>query len=96
MVNEGVIRDEPGVYRVSARYFPDGRFLVEGRSLLPLTLTVRVEDVWERIPESLRRYSYEVSIWRDDAPEPSDALADVAPDARIFLDFKKSFKMEFK
>jgi hypothetical protein len=54
-----------------------------------------MEDVWSRIPEALRRYSYRAEVWRDDAASPGDVLEDVAPDARIFLDFKKSFMIQF-
>ena len=96
MKSESLIREEPGEYRVTARYSDDGTFLVIGDTVKPITLTVRVEDVWDRIPEGLRRYSYGVTIWRDDAEEPANNLQEVAPDARIFLDFSKSFRMEFK
>jgi hypothetical protein len=96
MKSESVIREEPGEYRVTARYSEDGTFSVIGETVKPITLTVRVEDVWNRIPEGLRRYSYSVAIWRDDAEEPTDNLQEVAPDARIFLDFSRSFRMEFK
>lgn len=91
-----VIRDEPGEYRVTARYRKDGSFSVSGESSRSLTLTVRVEDVWERIAPALRRFSYSVEIIRDSgAAERRDNLSAVAPDARIFLDFNRSFRMEF-
>ena len=96
MKSESVIREEPGEYRVAARYSEDGAFSVIGETVKPITLTVRVEDVWNRVPEGLRRYSYSVAIWRDGAEEPTDNLQEVAPDARIFLDFSRSFRMEFK
>lgn len=96
MKSELVIREEPGEYRVIAQYSDDGTFSVFGETVKPITLTVRVEDVWNRIPEGLRRYSYSVAIWRDDAEEPTNNLQEVAPDARIFLDFSRSFRMEFK
>ena len=96
MKSESVIREEPGEYRVAARYSDDGTFSVFGETVKPITLTVRVEDVWNRIPEGLRRYSYSVAIWRDDAEESTNNLQEVAPDARIFLDFSRSFRMEFK
>lgn len=96
MKSESVIRDEPGEYRVTARYSDDGTFSVFGETVKPIILTVRVEDVWDRIPENLRRYSYCATVWRDDAEAPSNILEDVAPDARIFLDFSRSFRMEFK
>lgn len=96
MKSETVIREEPGEYRVVARYSDDGTFSVFGETMKPITLTVRVEDVWNRIPEDLRRCSYCVTVWREDAGTPSNILEDVAPDARIFLDFSRSFRMEFK
>ena len=96
MKSETVIREEPGEYRVVARYSDDGTFSVFGETVKPITLTVRVEDVWNRIPEEVRRYSYCVTVWREEAETPSNILEDVAPDARIFLDFSRSFRMEFK
>lgn len=96
MKSESVIREEPGEYRVTARYSEDYAFSVIGETVKPITLTIRVEDVWNRVPEGLRRYSYSVAIWRDDAEEPTNNLQEVAPDARIFLDFSRSFRMEFK
>ena len=96
MKSESVIREEPGEYRITARYSDDGMFTVFGETVKPITLTIRVEDVWNRVPEGLRRYSYCATVWRDDAETPSNILEDVAPDARIFLDFSRSFRMEFK
>lgn len=90
-----VIRDEPGEYRVIARYSPDGSFQIHGEGTRPLTLTVRVEDAWSRIPDGMRRYSYRAEVWRDGAALPENVLEDVAPDARIFLDFKETFKIQF-
>lgn len=95
MVNEMVIRDEPGEYLVTAGCSPDGSFSVKGESVRPLTLTVRVEDVWDRIPIHLRRHSYRAEVRRDDAVQPDSVLEDVAPDARIFLDFKRTFIIRF-
>jgi hypothetical protein len=96
MKSECVIRDEPGKYRVTARFLQNGAFMVFGETDRSITLTVRVEDVWERISEPFRKYSYSVVIWRDDSESPSNILEEVAPDARIFLDFNRSFRMEFK
>jgi hypothetical protein len=95
MKNEAVMRDEPGEYRVTAEFFPDGSFLVKGESARPLTLTVRVEDAWERIPAGLRRFSYTASVRRDGEAEPGNVLSGVAPDARIFLDFQRTFRIGF-
>lgn len=96
MVSDMVIRDEPGEYRVTARSFGDGSFSVSGESARPLTLTVRVEDVWSRLPVQQRKYSYGAEVWRDGADAPSHMLDGVAPDARIFLDFEKTFRIDFK
>lgn len=92
---ETLIRNEPGEYRIVARYGGDGCFRVHGESVRPITLTVRVEDVWDRMPQDVRRYSYSVEV-RKDGSEDAVGLVDVAPDARIFLDFERSFEMEFK
>lgn len=92
--SEATIREEPGEYRISAVYREDGTFLVKGETSEPVTLTVRVEDVWERIAPELRRYSYRAEV-RCDKAEEARVLEDVAPDARIFLEFAKTFVMEF-
>lgn len=89
------IREEPGEYRMVAHYGEDGCFRVHGESVHPITLTVRVEDAWDRIPQDARRYSYSVEV-RKDGSENVIRLEDVAPDARIFIDFAKSFDMEFR
>ena len=96
MASEAVIRDEPGEYRIVARYCEDGTFSVHGESAHPITLTVRVEDVWDRLPPELRRYAYAVEVRRDGGESPFAELKDVAPDARIFLDFGKTFEMRFR
>ena len=95
MGSETVIRDEPGAYRVIARYGGDGRFTVSGESVQPITLTVRVEDAWDRLPPEEQRYSYTVTVRRDGREAPFAVLEDVAPDARIYLDFDKTFEMVF-
>ena len=89
------IRSEPGEYRIVARYGDDGGFIVAGESSAPITLTVRVEDVWERLPPELRRFSYRVDVRKDGAERPMAELEDVAPDARIYLDFERTFEMRF-
>ena len=96
MESEVVIRDEPGEYRMTALYSDDGGFSVRGESAGPVTLTIRVEDAWERIPERLRRFSYEASVRRDGAGAPFHVIEGVAPDARIFLDFEKTFRIDFR
>ena len=96
MRNDVVIRDEPGEYRIVARYSEDGSFTVLGESIKPITLTVRVEDVWDRMSEQHRKYSYIAEVRRDEEDAPSHVLEDVAPDARIFLDFGKTFRIDFR
>ena len=95
MRSEAVIREEPGEYRIVARYGGDGSFTVLGESAHPITLTVRVEDVWERMAPELRRHSYSVTVRKDEGSGQTTVLDGVAPDARIFLDFNHSFEMEF-
>lgn len=95
MGSDVVIREEPGAYRMTARYGGDGGFMVRGESVQPITLTVRVEDVWERLPQEKRRYSYTVAVRRDACETPFAVLEEVAPDARIYLDFEKTFEMDF-
>lgn len=90
------MRDEPGDYRMIVRYSDDGTFAVLGESVRPITLTVRVEDAWCRMPQCLRRHSYMATVRRDGKDVPSNVLENVAPDARIFLDFEKSFRVDFK
>ena len=94
MSREVVIRSEPGAYRLVARYGEDGNFSVQGESAEPITLTLRVEDVWNRLPPSLRRYSYRAEVRKDQQESPV-VLTDVAPDARIFIEFEKTFEASF-
>ena len=96
MTRNGItIRSEPGDYRVTACIHTDGGFDVFGEGMRPLTLTVRVEDVWERVPSACRRDVYTATIWRDGETSPMAVLQDVAPDARIFISFEKTFRMTF-
>ena len=95
MSSDVVIREEPGAYRLTASYYADGGVMVRGESVAPITMTVRVEDVWDRIPPKLRRYSYTVSVLRDGDETKVAKLEDVAPDARVYLDFEKTFEMVF-
>ena len=87
MNREAVIRSEPGAYGLVARYGENGDFSVQGESVEPITLTLRVEDVWDRLPPSLRRYSYRAEVRKDQQESPV-VLTDVAPDARIFIEFE--------
>ena len=88
-----VLRNEPGEYRMTMRWRADGSFVVCGESAQPITLTVRVEDAWDRLPSDRRRYSYRAAV-RLDAGSVR-MLEDVAPDARIFIEFKRTFEIDF-
>ena len=94
MSREAVIRCEPGAYRLVARYGENGDFSVQGESVEPITLTLRVEDVWSRLSPASRRYSYRAEV-RKDRQESPVVLTDVAPDARIFIEFEKTFEASF-
>lgn len=94
--SECIIRSEPGEYKVTAYFGEDGTFEVFGESIRPLVLTVRVEDVWDRLPLQIRRREYSVEIERTVNGAPKrEHLSGVAPDARIFLDFDRTFTMRF-
>lgn len=94
MSREVVVRCEPGAYSIVARYGDDGCFDVHGESAQPITLTLRVEDVWSRLPSPSRRYLYRAEV-RKDQQEAPVVLADVAPDARIFIEFENTFDVSF-
>ena len=94
MSHEAVIRYEPGAYRLVAQYGENGEFSVRGESAEPITLTLRVEDVWSRLPPAARRYNYRAEV-RKDRQESPVVLTDVAPDARIFIEFEKTFEASF-
>ncbi len=76
------LRGEPDDFLVFARRFGRtwrvGAFAVEAT-----TLTLRFEDVWNLTPKDLRAFSYSVDVQKDGEPA---TLADIAPDARIFID----------
>ncbi len=90
-----VLRGEPGDFLVCARR-AGPVWTVGAFTAAPTTLTVRVEDLWERLPDDARAFDYRVDVVRD--PHVKDAAADqaagvvretlagVAPDARICLD----------
>ena len=90
-----VLRNEPGEYRIAMRCRADGGFAVYGESAQPITLTVRVEDAWDRLPPAQRRYSYRAAVRLDGQAQPSTVLEDVAPDARIFIEFERMFEIDF-
>lgn len=90
-----VIRGEPGEFLVCARRYHDvwkvGAFTVE-----PMTLTVRFEDLWAKLPPPGRYRDYLVEVERDpnakDTQEQQgnhivrETLSGIAPDVRICLD----------
>lgn len=94
MKSEALIREEPGEYRMVATYCEDGAFAVHGESSHPVVLTVRVEDVWNRMPASMRRDAYTAAV-RKDSSGAETLLRDVAPDARIFIEFDRCFDISF-
>ncbi|MCQ2393792.1 MAG: glycoside hydrolase family 97 C-terminal domain-containing protein [Kiritimatiellae bacterium] len=94
-----VLRGEPDEFILFARATREG-WLVGAVTAEPLVLTVRVEDLW-RSPAQMRPpcSAFRVEVVRDpnakDTPEAQAAgvvqetLADVGPDARIFLELAR-------
>ncbi len=81
-----VMRGEPDDFLVFARRI-GAAWQVGGCTVDATTLTVRFEDVWDLTPPELRATSYAVNVLRDgEGAVHPDLLADVAPDARIFID----------
>ena len=83
-----VMRGEPDDFLVFARRSRGDRptgaaWQVGGFTVEATTLTVRFEDVWILTPPELRATSYRVTVLRDGGDA---VLADIAPDARIFID----------
>ena len=101
-----VLRGEPDDYLVCARRYHDvwkvGAFTVEATAL-----TVRFEDLWNKLPEKSRFANYLVEVVRDPNAKDSaeaqaahvvrETLPGVAPDARICLDLASGggFTMTF-
>ena len=93
-----VLRGEPDDFLVCARR-AGAVWTVGAFTVAPTTLTVRVEDLWERLPEAARAFDYRMDVVRD--PHAKDTAADraagvvretrtgVAPDARICLDLAR-------
>lgn len=94
-----VLRGEPDEFILFARATRDG-WQVGAVTAEPLVLTVRVEDLW-RSPAQMQPScsAFRVEVVRDpnakDAPDAQTAgvvqesLADVGPDARIFLELAR-------
>jgi len=89
-----ILRGEPGVFAVGARR--KGRiWQVGGITAMAQTLTVRVEDLWLRMPEKLRSPSYTLHLLRDPIKnETGEAIEESffkqAPDVRVALDLAKN------
>ncbi|MCL1920962.1 MAG: glycoside hydrolase family 97 C-terminal domain-containing protein [Kiritimatiellaeota bacterium] len=86
-----VMRGEPGVFAVAAQR-DQGVWKVYGITGASRTLTVRLEDLWLRMPEAFRAPRYTVAITRD--PNKNEAgqaviretFTQQPPDIRILLD----------
>ncbi len=93
-----VLRGEPDDFLVCARR-TGPVWMVGAFTVAPTTLTVRFEDLWERLPEAAQAFDYRMDVVRD--PHAKDTVADqaagvvretftgVAPDARICLDLAR-------
>lgn len=94
-----VLRGEPDDFLVCACR-TGAIWTVAAFCVAPTTLTVRFEDLWMQMPETLRAYDYQVSVVRDPhAKDTADSqtlgvvretLEGVAPDARICLDLARN------
>ncbi len=85
-----MIRGEPGVFAVVAQR-RGTTWRVCGVTGESRTLTVRLEDLWLRMPVELRALSYTVDIFRDPTAKEQgkaieESFIDQAPDVRIALD----------
>ncbi len=93
-----VLRGEPDDFLVCARRV-GAVWTVGAFTVAPTTLTVRFEDLWERLPEAARAFDYRVDVVRDPHAKDTavdqaagvvrETLAGVAPDARICLDLAR-------
>lgn len=89
-----VMRGDPKLFVVAARRIAD-RWIVCGLTGKPRTLTIRLEELWLRLPPEMRPLQWQAAIQRDPVlDEPGDIMEenfnDLAPDARIALDLKKN------
>ena len=96
------MRGEPGLFAVVARRIAD-RWVVCGLTGKTRTLTVRLEELWLRLPPEMRSLRWKASILRDPVLDEQGEIVeetfdDLAPDARIALDLKKNggFVIEFE
>lgn len=102
-----VLRGAPDDFLVCARC-AHGVWSVGAFTVAPTTLTVRFEDLWRCLPAADRARTYAVDVVRD--PNAADdaaaqaagvvreTLADVAPDARLFIELARSggFTLTFR
>ena len=89
-----MMRGEPGEFAVAARR-QGSVWQVAGVTAASRTLTVRFEELWQRMPAELRAFAYTVDILRDpiqgEAGElVEESFSDQAPDVRVALDLAKS------
>lgn len=75
----------------------DFSFSIAALSSGKTTLTVRVEDVWEKIRPECRKYSYLCKVKSSTLCNSEESEFTVAPDARIFIDLgeRDGFIMNF-
>ncbi len=97
-----VLRGNPGEFAVVARRCGES-WTVAGIAGHALTLTVRFEELWWRLPTNLRALRWSASLRRDPVLNESAELVDetfnrLAPDVRIALEIKTNggFMIKFK
>ena len=97
-----MMRGEPGEFAVAARR-RDAVWQVGGVTASSQTLTVRLEDLWLRMPAELRVLRYTVDILRDPTKNESgdrveESFDGQAPDVRVALDLAANggFLLTFK
>jgi hypothetical protein len=89
-----MLRGEPGEFAIAARR-QGNVWQVAGVTAASLTLTMRFEELWLRMPAELRALTYTVGILRDPLKnEAGDCIEESfpkqAPDVRVALDLAKS------
>ena len=89
-----VMRGEPGEFAVAARR-QGGAWQVAGVTAEARTLTVRFEELWQRLPPELRALTYTVELLRDPirgeaGDRVEETFADQAPDVRVALDLARN------
>lgn len=89
-----VMRGEPGEFAVAARR-QGGAWQVAGVTAEARTLTVRFEELWQRLPPELRALRYTVELLRDPikgeaGDRVGETFADQAPDVRVALDLARN------